>query len=230
MDRAEYRGQPAQPPSRPAARYRVAHEIPTLQGSLRKLRSPSPMNGLRLGVDLDGVVADFNQGWISRYNDHFDAALRPDQVVTWDGLVPITHFCDMEEFWAWARAGECSVFRELPLYDGAMETLARLARVHRPVVISSKYDWAIPDTLEWLAEHRLPAREIHFVWDKTSVDCDVYLEDAPHHLAALARVRSDRVICRMVRPWNTAVPGTVDVRDWAEFAAVVGDVAAAART
>ena len=30
---------------------------------------------MRLGIDLDGVVADFNAGWMDRYNEDFDAEL-----------------------------------------------------------------------------------------------------------------------------------------------------------
>ena len=26
---------------------------------------------MRLGIDLDGVVADFSTGWVNRYNDEF---------------------------------------------------------------------------------------------------------------------------------------------------------------
>ncbi|MBA2729510.1 MAG: hypothetical protein H0U48_02015 [Euzebyaceae bacterium] len=176
---------------------------------------------MRLGIDLDGVVADFNRGWMDRYNQHFAGELHPDQVLSWDGLVPITHFADMEEFWTWAQDGPASIFRDLPCYEGACDSLRRLSKDHRVVVISSKFDWAIPDTLEWIAEHRVPAREIHFVWDKTAVECDVYLEDAPHNLEALARVRADKVVCRFVRPWNDPVPGTIDVASWEEFVEVV---------
>jgi hypothetical protein len=113
------------------------------------------------------------------------------------------------------------VFRDLPPYAGAVETLAQLSRRHRIVIISSKFDWAIPDTLEWIAEQRLPTREIHFVWDKTGVPCDVYLEDAPHNVTALVRSRPEAVVCRFIRPWNDPVPGAKDVTSWADFTRVV---------
>ncbi len=189
------------------------------------------MRRLRLGIDLDGVVADFNAGWIRRYNDEFSARLHPAQVTHWEGVTPLTHFADMEEFWSWARGADeatPSVFRHLPLYDGSVPVLRALARHHRLVIISSKPDWAIPDTLEWLAEHRIPSREIHFVWDKASVDCDVYLEDAPHNLEALVAAHPERTVCRMVRAWNDPVAGAVDVHGWQEFAAAVREVSEAA--
>ena len=35
---------------------------------------------MRLGIDLDGVVADFNAGWITRYNTDFGTAIPLDAV------------------------------------------------------------------------------------------------------------------------------------------------------
>jgi 5'(3')-deoxyribonucleotidase len=186
----------------------------------------SKVERLRLGIDLDGVVADFNAGWMQRYNREFDAQLDPSQVVMWDGLQRLTHFGSMEDFWSWAQLGTSSIFRDLPLFDGAVETMSELGREHRIVIVSSKFDWAIPDTLAWMSEHRVPAREIHFVWDKTSVPCDVYLEDAPHNLDALVASHPDALVCRMVRPWNQPVAGAVDVADWPAFARAVAERAA----
>jgi 5'(3')-deoxyribonucleotidase len=182
-----------------------------------------PRERLRLGIDLDGVVADFNVGWMERYNREFGAQLHHSQVVMWDGLQGLTHFPSMEAFWEWARGGPASIFRDLPIFDGARAALERLAVEHRIVIVSSKFDWAVPDTLAWLAEHRIPAREIHFTWDKPSVPCDVYLEDAPHNLEALVERRPEALVCRLVRPWNMPVEGARDVADWAEFEAAVGD-------
>jgi 5'(3')-deoxyribonucleotidase len=177
-----------------------------------------PAERLRLGIDLDGVVADFNRGWMARYNRDFGATLQASDVVQWDGLHRLTHFESMDDFWSWAQLGSASIFRDLPAFEGAIETMTDLARDHRIVIISSKFDWAVADTLAWMSEHRVPAREIHFVWDKTTVPCDVYLEDAPHNLAALVQGHPGALVCRMVRPWNRPLDGAVDVASWAEFA------------
>lgn len=123
----------------------------------------------------------------------------------------------MEQFWEWAQTGSATIFRDLPVFEGAVETMIDLALEHRIVIISSKFDWAISDTLAWMSEHRVPAREIHFVWDKTTVPCDIYLEDAPHNLERLVSSRPGSLTCRMVRPWNRPLNGATDVTDWASF-------------
>jgi 5'(3')-deoxyribonucleotidase len=180
--------------------------------------------GLRLGIDLDGVVADFNRGWIEAYNDRFDARLAPEMVTSWDSPLELTHFPDMDAFWSWARDhGGSSVFRFLEPYPDAIDVLRRLNRDgHDVVVLTAKPDWAVHDTLEWIADHRIPTREIHFTRSKHRVACDAYLEDAPHQLALLAAHRApEATVCRFVRPWNEPVGQTVDVHDWSEFHALV---------
>lgn len=180
---------------------------------------------LRLGIDLDGVCADFNVGWTRRYNAAFGTDVAHTEVVAWDGVVGLTHFEDMDEFWSWARAERPSFFRELPLVPGTWETLRDLAgRRHRIVIITAKPRWAVADTLGWLAEKELPVDEVHFTFDKAAVPADVYLDDAPTFLRELVANRPDATVCRFVRPWNEPVDGAVDVADWDEFAAVVSEL------
>jgi 5'(3')-deoxyribonucleotidase len=180
-----------------------------------------PDEALRLGVDMDGVITDFNAGWMARYNREFGTRLRVEQVDRWEGLHELTHFRSMDDFWGWARGNGRSVFRDLPVIEGALDSLGRLARRHRVVIISSKFDWAVPDSLAWLAEHRVPAREVHFLWRKSRVACDVYLDDASHQLAEIAASRPEALVCRMVRPWNDPLPGVRDVSGWPDFEALV---------
>lgn len=179
---------------------------------------------LRLGIDLDGVVADFNRGWTSAYNDAFGASLAPDMVESWDSPLSLTHFPDMAAFWDWAKDhGGHSVFRHLEPYPTAIETLQELDGAgHQLVILTAKPDWARTDTLRWLADHDVPTREIHLTEDKHAVPCDVYLDDAPGQVEQLARVRGEQAtVCRFVRPWNDPVARALDVHDWTQFAEVV---------
>lgn len=176
--------------------------------------------GLRLGIDLDGVVADFNRGWMTAYNDTFGADLAPEMVTTWDSPLVLTHFPDMRAFWEWARDhGGHSVFRHLEPYPTAVETIHELDREgHHIVILTAKPDWAVHDTLRWLADHRIPTREIHITEAKHEVDCDVYLDDAPEQVRRITAHRgSTATVCRFVRPWNRPVEGAHDVHDWEGF-------------
>ncbi len=175
---------------------------------------------MRLGIDLDGVVADFNAGWMQLHAAEFGSELTADMVDSWDGLHRLGGFPDMGEFWRWARGGENrpSIFRHLEPYPTAIDSLRLLRkRGHRIVIVTTKPNWARVDTFRWLADHDLPTTEVHLADRKWEVSCDVYLDDAPHVLRELVEHRSDRSICRFVRQWNRPVDGTVDVTAWAQF-------------
>ena len=181
---------------------------------------------MRLGIDLDGVVADFNTGWINRYNSDFGADVAFDAVRSWDAIPTLTHFRHMGEFWRWAQDHDGhSLFRHLETYPDAVETMWKLAKDgHAVVILTTKPPWAIHDTFAWLSQHRIPTREVHILENKWDVDCDVYLEDAPHNLARLVEQRPDRLVARFVRPWNEPVAGAVDVNDWESFAKLIDSV------
>lgn len=177
---------------------------------------------MRLGIDLDGVVANFTRGWIERYNREHGTTLREDDATTWGAMLDIAHFADMDEFWSWAANGEGpSIFRHLEPYPGAVAALHHLHRSHEIVIITMKPDFAHDDTREWLADADVPYDELHITEEKWRVSCDVYLEDSPAQLEELARERPDRVVCRFVRPWNSPVDGVRDIVDWEEFVALV---------
>ncbi len=180
---------------------------------------------MRLGIDLDGVVADFNSGWVRRYNSEFGSSLTADQVDSWDAMGNLTHFETMGAFWRWASAGPGgSIFRHLETYPGAVETLTALGRHHEIVIITAKPDWAVHDTFAWIADRRIPTREVHITEEKWRVPCDVYLDDAPRQIDELHRMRPEAAVCRFVRPWNHPVPGVHDVDGWEDFAAFVSSL------
>lgn len=177
---------------------------------------------MRLGIDLDGVVANFNAGWIERYNAEFDTSLSTTDVTTWGAMVELTDFATADAFWEWARNGDGpGLFRHLPVYPDALPSLRRLSRNHAIVVITTKPTWAVPETFSWIGDRRIPTSEVHITGDKWRVDCDVYLDDGPHNLRSLVVERPDRTVCRFVRPWNDPVPGVVDVSGWDAFEALV---------
>lgn len=146
-----------------------------------------------LGVDLDGVVADFIQG------------LKPI-AAEWLG-VPITSLTDDVSygFKEWKIGDEDAyndlhrfalkerdLFATLPLIEGAAPALRRLsARCVRIRIITHRLyiPWfhrqAVVQTLEWLEKHGIPYWDLCFMAAKSSVDADVYVEDSPQNIDAL---------------------------------------------
>lgn len=182
---------------------------------------------MRLGIDLDGVVANFTKGWMDFYNRDFGTDLVVDDSRRWNDLVDLTHFTNIGEFWRWSSDLDGrSVFWHLEPFPGAIEALQDLHdEGHEIVVVTTKPRFAVGDTYEWIERHDLPADEVHILEDKWLVECDVYLDDGPHILPKLVRHRPQSTICRYVRPWNTPVEGALDVHDFDEFREVVDRLA-----
>jgi 5'(3')-deoxyribonucleotidase len=182
---------------------------------------------MRLGIDLDGVVANFTQGWMYFYNREFGTTLTVEDSQRWNDLVDLTHFDNMGEFWNWSSDLDGrSVFWHLEPFPGAVEALRSLVDAgHQVVVVTTKPDFAVGDTYEWIERHRIPAAEIHILEDKWLVACDVYLDDGPHVLPGLVEHRPQSTVCRYVRPWNRPVRGALDVHSFNEFRDVVDHLA-----
>ncbi len=178
---------------------------------------------MRLGIDLDGVVANFVRGWMLRYNLEFGANLTEEHVEHWGAAQDLTHFDDLSDFWQWAGASGHgpTVFRNLEPYPGAIGALHDLAECHDIVILTMKPDWAAADTFAWISDHRIPTREVHLLRNKWEVKCDIYLDDSPMALPALVNKRPEAIVCRFVRNWNEPVDGATDVHSWNEFVELV---------
>jgi 5'(3')-deoxyribonucleotidase len=146
-----------------------------------------------LGVDLDGVVADFY------------GALRPIAAewrgVALDELTPDVSYGLKE--WG-IKSGEYhelhryavtqrEIFATQPPVTGAPAALRRLGYndsiririiTHR---LYTKYthEICVRQTTEWLEEHGIPYWDICFMKEKGDVGADLYIEDSPSNIAAL---------------------------------------------
>ena len=147
---------------------------------------------LILGVDLDGVCADYTTAFRPLVAQELNIPLSslPEER-SWDfsewGLSP-KQFQDLHH----KAVEDYRMFRSMPVFENASEVLWRLsdAGVWIRIITHRLYvNWghavAVTDTVEWLDQARIPYRDICFLGDKPEVEADIYLEDAPHNIASL---------------------------------------------
>lgn len=180
-----------------------------------------------LGVDLDGVVADFARG------------LKPI-AAEWLG-VPETALTDEISYgfaeWQLDAAGgydalhryavkERELFARLPPLPGAPAALRRLdtiPEVRIRIITHRLYiHWfhreAIHQTTGWLERHGIPYWDLCFMRDKAAVGADLYLEDNPGNIEALRATGHETIV--VVNPTNRHLPGP-RAEDWNEIERLV---------
>ncbi|MBN1092858.1 hypothetical protein JKP75_09985 [Blastococcus sp. TML/M2B] len=173
-----------------------------------------------LGLDLDGVCADYTGGFRAFVAGErgVDPATLPDPV-DWDwtrcgwGIATRAEYLDLH-----GRAVAAGLFRDLAPLPGVSEQLWRLSEAgvrirvitHR-LVVSGGHGAAAADTVTWLERHRIPFWDLCLMADKPEVGADLYLDDSPANLTAFAA--AGRAALVFDQPYNRAVPGP-RVADW----------------
>jgi 5'-nucleotidase len=194
-----------------------------------------PGDGLVIGVDLDGVCADYESALRSSVAARrgIDPASLPPQRATgsfseW-GLTPAT-FEDAHR----RAVVEDRIFRTMQPYPDVAEVLWRLSDAgvwiriitHR-LLFNRAHEISAADTAWWLDAHRIPYRDLCFIGDKATVGADLYVDDSPHNIIALRGAGRTAVV--FDQPYNQHLDGP-RVRSWLELEQVVDGSATLAGT
>ena len=173
---------------------------------------PPPVT-LVLGVDLDGVCADYEAAFrasVARQLDRDPAELKPqtvhDSYSQWglDGAA-------FEE--AHRRAVlEDRMFRHMAPMPGVADALWQLSDqgvwiriiTHR-LCVNWAHETTAADTAGWLDAHGIPYRDLCFIGDKPHVGADVYVDDAPNNVLALRGTGRPTIV--FDQPYNRHLPG-----------------------
>ena len=170
-----------------------------------------------IGVDLDGVVADYE----SRFRE-VAAEIMGEEVRrfpparNWSLIESGWPFQDDAHFLAVHRqaVAEHGLFRRLAPIEGASEALWRMSDAgiririvtHR-LVVNFSHASAVGDTVNWLDDKRIPYRDLCFVRDKAEVGADLYVDDSPHNIRALREARGDDSAMVFDQLYNRHVDG-----------------------
>lgn len=183
-----------------------------------------------LGVDLDGVCADYTAGLRSVVAEErgVDPAELPEErswgFTEW-GLEP-------EEFERIHHKAvtELRLLRHLPTIEGCADALWRLsdAGIWIRIITHRLYvNWghraAVSDTVAWLDQARIPYRDLCFLGAKPEVEAHAYIDDAPHNVEALRGAGNTVIV--FDQPYNRDLPGP-RASTWTELEELVLELAA----
>ena len=188
------------------------------------------MSEFVLGVDLDGVCADYTSAFrrIVAMERNVDAESLTTEV-SWDfaewGLNRDS-FLELHK----TSVQDHRMFKNMPALEGVSDALWRLSDAgvwirivtHR-LVTNWGHALIVSDTVDWLDAKSIPYRDICFLGRKPEIEADAYVEDAPHNVEAL-RERGNTVIV-FDQPYNRDLDG-LRASNWVEVEAIVSELAA----
>lgn len=160
-----------------------------------------PLEGLIVGLDLDGVCADFYGRFREIVADWYE---RPIDELPLDVSYGLPEWGvkpgEYESIHRYA-VNQRELFSSLPMIPGARKHLRRLsgegARIriitHR-IFIYYFHATAVAQTTQWLDKHGIPYWDLCFMADKEQVSADIFVEDAPKNVRRL-RERNLYTIC-----------------------------------
>jgi beta-phosphoglucomutase-like phosphatase (HAD superfamily) len=159
------------------------------------------LEGMIVGVDLDGVCADFYGRMREIAAEWFECRVEDLSKNVSYGLsewgVDPAKYDSLHRFAVLQRG----LFETSPMIPGARKYLRRLsdegARIriitHRLFVFYF-HKAAVSQTVGWLDHHGIPYVDLCFMKEKEQVGANIYIEDAPKNVEAL-RLGGHKVIC-----------------------------------
>ena len=108
--------------------------------------------GLRIGIDLDEVLAQFVHAFLDFHNHVYGTAYRFEDIFTfnmdevWDIPKDVLH----ERFLEFYRS---AYFTQIPTVTGAVDAIRALEQAHELFIITARPDRIREETMDWLDHH-----------------------------------------------------------------------------
>lgn len=176
-----------------------------------------------LGVDLDGVCADFYARMREIAAEWFEVKAKK---LTRNVSYGLSEWgvTDYESLHRWAVT-ERELFSSVPMIPGARKYLRRLSNeryririiTHR-LFIQYFHEIAVRQTIKWLDNHGIPYWDLCFMKHKDQVGADIYIEDSPDNVQSL-RARGLYAIC-FANSTNRHI-GSPRAESWEEVYALI---------
>lgn len=176
-----------------------------------------------LGVDLDGVCADYFDMILPIAKEWLGVDYLPETTdysfSSWGVDKAPKGYKAMHKFGVVQR----DMFTKMKPMAHAPQVLRRLSEkniliriVTNRLCIKNHHAEAIIQTVKWLDNYGVPYWDLCFIKDKSTVDADLYIEDAPHNIKKL-RGMGRNVLC-FRNPTNKSIKedvayGWLDVED-----------------
>jgi uncharacterized protein len=157
---------------------------------------------LRIALDVDGVLADVIESWLS-YNNKIRPTILKSQISEWD-------------FWKNHDIGKFDFYNELSTCWRSWEnipttenniasTTAQLSNLGTVDIVTARDESTHNDVKNWLKLHKINFKNYVGVLEgieKSKLDYDVFIDDSP--LNAKSMLEEEKSVILYSQPWNVS--------------------------
>lgn len=175
-------------------------------------------------IDMDDVLAEFTEEWLSRYNNDYDDNLTAESFDGWDAMKHVKPECGMKMFDYFKAPG---IYRHLKPREGSQEVVQELIDMGAEIMIVTDSpmgcsfgaeNWMgsnpTDDKRAWLQEHfpMISAENVIVARKKWFVQGDVLIDDKPATIETFQEL--GRKVIAMDMPCNRKTDATLRAKTW----------------
>lgn len=158
------------------------------------------MKKLRIGLDVDGVLADVIQAWLS-YNNNIRSYISKSDITEWD-------------FWKKFQIDKFDFYKELSLCWKSWENIpsteeslsivtSELSKFGTVDIVTAREESTHDHVKNWLKLKKINYKNYVGVFEgteKTKLDYDVFIDDSP--INAKSMLCEGKSVILYTQPWN----------------------------
>ena len=176
---------------------------------------------MRLGIDIDGVLADVLTTWVKELNQYFNQSKRREDIFAYK--FEEVYDVPWEEMDKFFRTNQQLLLCNLAPIEKAQETLVTLSKQHEIYLITARPEEYKILTQGWLDCHKIPYNKIIFTDFQDKADycktnnIDLFIEDSLENAVSISKCGIPVLL--FDAPYNqSALPKLVSrKKDWDEI-------------
>ena len=161
----------------------------------RKIRE----NGFRIGIDIDGVLADQISPILPRINKEYGLEMTYDDVNEWELKIGNTNIAEIIE----NSHLESSIVKYMPLHKNSKNGVAKLSLNNYIIIITSRNEEIDEWTKEWLTKNNITYDEYKNSSgvSKSTFNIDILIDDYMGNIQQFLEEKDGYAIL-FDQPWN----------------------------
>ena len=155
---------------------------------------------LKIGLDVDGVLADVIHAWI-HYNNKIRTPISKKEISEWD-------------FWKRYQIDKYDFYKELSLCwqawhkipsteENLSTSISTLSQVSDVDIVTAREEYTHPFVKSWLSSQKIVYKNYVGVLEgveKTKLDYDIFIDDSP--INAKSMIDNGKSVILYSQPWN----------------------------